>query len=131
MVSLRSTPYSCKYFVHPDELYGLFSLQMLDYNVPGGMVETHPKILQDFVVLRLYDELIDAKFFLLFAGKLNRGLSVIESYKLLKQGEELSDDEVFLASALGWCIEWVLLLVSSYLWFIISLYAHCSQSSSS
>ncbi|XP_022940227.1 farnesyl pyrophosphate synthase 1-like isoform X1 [Cucurbita moschata] len=40
-------------------------------------------------------------------GKLNRGLSVIDSYKLLKQGEELSDDEVFLASALGWCIEWL------------------------
>nr|AIS86112.1 farnesyl pyrophosphate synthase [Siraitia grosvenorii] len=40
-------------------------------------------------------------------GKLNRGLSVIDSYKLLKQGEKLSDDEVFLASALGWCIEWL------------------------
>ncbi|XP_022716688.1 farnesyl pyrophosphate synthase 2-like [Durio zibethinus] len=40
-------------------------------------------------------------------GKLNRGLSVIESYKLLKEGKELSDDEVFLACALGWCIEWL------------------------
>ncbi|KAH7841924.1 hypothetical protein Vadar_018316 [Vaccinium darrowii] len=39
-------------------------------------------------------------------GKLIRGLSVIDSYKLLK-GEELSDDEVFLACALGWCIEWL------------------------
>ncbi|XP_050942121.1 farnesyl pyrophosphate synthase-like isoform X2 [Cucumis melo] len=39
-------------------------------------------------------------------GKLNRGLSVIDSYKLLKQGEKLTEDEVFLASALGWCIEW-------------------------
>ncbi|XP_017698872.2 farnesyl pyrophosphate synthase-like isoform X2 [Phoenix dactylifera] len=38
-------------------------------------------------------------------GKLNRGISVIDSYKLLK-GYELSDDEVFLACALGWCIEW-------------------------
>lgn len=40
-------------------------------------------------------------------GKLNRGLSVIDSYRLLK-GEELTDDEIFLASALGWCIEWVI-----------------------
>ncbi|KAF9619243.1 hypothetical protein IFM89_005797 [Coptis chinensis] len=40
-------------------------------------------------------------------GKLNRGLSVIDSYKSLKQGEELSEDEVFLASVLGWCIEWL------------------------
>ncbi|KAJ0751396.1 Farnesyl diphosphate synthase 1 [Helianthus annuus] len=39
-------------------------------------------------------------------GKLNRGLSVIDSYQLLK-GAELTDDEVFLASALGWCIEWL------------------------
>lgn len=40
-------------------------------------------------------------------GKLNRGLSVIDSLKLLKDGKELSDDEIFHASALGWCIEWL------------------------
>ncbi|KAL0321035.1 UNVERIFIED_CONTAM: Farnesyl pyrophosphate synthase [Sesamum radiatum] len=39
-------------------------------------------------------------------GKLNRGLSVVDSYKLLKEGD-LTEDEVFLASALGWCIEWL------------------------
>ncbi|KAL6520438.1 glycerol channel [Orobanche hederae] len=40
-------------------------------------------------------------------GKLNRGLSVIDSYKLLKEGKGLTEDEVFLASALGWCVEWL------------------------
>ncbi|KAJ8770302.1 hypothetical protein K2173_013256 [Erythroxylum novogranatense] len=40
-------------------------------------------------------------------GKLNRGLSVIDSYKLLKEGMELTEEEIFLASALGWCIEWL------------------------
>jgi hypothetical protein len=40
-------------------------------------------------------------------GKLNRGLAVIESYKLLKAGSEPSEDEVFLACILGWGIEWV------------------------
>ncbi|KAL0300911.1 UNVERIFIED_CONTAM: Farnesyl pyrophosphate synthase [Sesamum radiatum] len=40
-------------------------------------------------------------------GKLNRGLSVVDSYKLLKEGKDLTEDEVFLASALGWCIEWL------------------------
>ncbi|KAL2473559.1 Farnesyl pyrophosphate synthase 1 [Forsythia ovata] len=40
-------------------------------------------------------------------GKLNRGLSVIDSYELLKEGKELTEEEVFLASALGWCIEWL------------------------
>nr|WNX96133.1 Farnesyl pyrophosphate synthase 1 [Ayapana triplinervis] len=39
-------------------------------------------------------------------GKLNRGLSVVDSYKLLKGGE-LTDNEIFLSSALGWCIEWL------------------------
>ncbi|GAV84877.1 polyprenyl_synt domain-containing protein [Cephalotus follicularis] len=40
-------------------------------------------------------------------GKLNRGLSVIDSYKLLKEGKELTEEEIFLASVLGWCIEWL------------------------
>ncbi|CAA3005136.1 farnesyl diphosphate synthase [Olea europaea subsp. europaea] len=40
-------------------------------------------------------------------GKLNRGLSVVDSYKLLKQGKELTAEETFLACSLGWCIEWL------------------------
>ncbi|XP_015880481.1 farnesyl pyrophosphate synthase 1 [Ziziphus jujuba] len=40
-------------------------------------------------------------------GKLNRGLSVIDSYKFLKEGQELTENEIFLACALGWCIEWL------------------------
>lgn len=43
----------------------------------------------------------------LLAGKLNRGLSVVDSYQLLKEGKELTKDELFLAFALGWCIEWL------------------------
>ncbi|CAG7894957.1 hypothetical protein BRARA_B03004 [Brassica rapa] len=40
-------------------------------------------------------------------GKLNRGLSVVDSFKLLKEGEDLTEEEVFLSCALGWCIEWL------------------------
>ncbi|XP_049345573.1 farnesyl pyrophosphate synthase-like [Solanum verrucosum] len=40
-------------------------------------------------------------------GKLNRGLSVIDSLSLLNDGKELSPDQIFKASALGWCIEWL------------------------
>ncbi|CAM8940530.1 unnamed protein product [Rhodiola kirilowii] len=40
-------------------------------------------------------------------GKLNRGLSVIDSYRYLKEGKELTEEEIFLASTLGWCIEWL------------------------
>ncbi|KAL6614681.1 hypothetical protein ACP70R_036951 [Stipagrostis hirtigluma subsp. patula] len=35
-------------------------------------------------------------------GKLNRGLAVVESYKLLKAGSEPSEEEVSLACILGW-----------------------------
>ncbi|KAG7536110.1 Isoprenoid synthase domain superfamily [Arabidopsis suecica] len=40
-------------------------------------------------------------------GKLNRGLSVVDSFKLLKEGKDLTEQEVFLSCALGWCIEWL------------------------
>ncbi|PON57649.1 Polyprenyl synthetase [Parasponia andersonii] len=40
-------------------------------------------------------------------GKHNRGVSFIESYKLLKEGKELSEEEIFLASAIDWCIEYL------------------------
>lgn len=40
-------------------------------------------------------------------GKCNRGLSVVDSYKLLKGVDVLSEEEMFLASTLGWCIEWL------------------------
>lgn len=39
-------------------------------------------------------------------GKLNRGMSVVDSYKILKGGQ-LSSDEFFHASVLGWCVEWL------------------------
>nr|Q7XYS8.1 RecName: Full=Monoterpene synthase FDS-5, chloroplastic; AltName: Full=Chrysanthemyl diphosphate synthase; Short=CPP synthase; AltName: Full=Dimethylallyltranstransferase; AltName: Full=Lavandulyl diphosphate synthase; Short=LPP synthase; Flags: Precursor [Artemisia spiciformis]AAP74721.1 chrysanthemyl diphosphate synthase [Artemisia spiciformis] len=38
-------------------------------------------------------------------GKMVRGYSVVDSYQLLK-GEELTEEEAFLACALGWCTEW-------------------------
>ncbi|KAG7963223.1 hypothetical protein I3843_09G107900 [Carya illinoinensis] len=40
-------------------------------------------------------------------GNLNRGLSFIQSYKLLIEGNELIEDEIFRANTLGWCIEWL------------------------
>uniref|UniRef100_A0A804QMN9 Uncharacterized protein n=1 Tax=Zea mays TaxID=4577 RepID=A0A804QMN9_MAIZE len=40
-------------------------------------------------------------------GKCNRGLSVVDSYKLLKGADALGEEETFLACTLGWCIEWL------------------------
>jgi len=40
-------------------------------------------------------------------GKLNRGLSVIDSYMLLREGTEVDDEDFYLACVLGWCVEWV------------------------
>ncbi|KAF9147826.1 Farnesyl pyrophosphate synthetase [Linnemannia schmuckeri] len=40
-------------------------------------------------------------------GKMNRGLTVAETLRILKRGEELSKEEIFKANLLGWCIEWL------------------------
>ena len=39
-------------------------------------------------------------------GKLNRGLSVVDSVAILK-GRELTESEYFKAAVLGWAVEWV------------------------
>ncbi|KAG0000298.1 Farnesyl pyrophosphate synthetase [Entomortierella chlamydospora] len=40
-------------------------------------------------------------------GKMNRGLTVAETLRILKRGEPLSEEEIFKANLLGWCIEWL------------------------
>jgi hypothetical protein len=52
-------------------------------------------------------------------GKCNRGLSVVDSYKILKGVDVLSKEETFLACTLGWCIEWVLVPSVCFLSFLI------------
>lgn len=47
-------------------------------------------------------------------GKLNRGLSVVDTFALLSGKDELSEDEYFKAAVLGWCIE--LVRCSSLYW---------------
>ncbi|XP_062218575.1 farnesyl pyrophosphate synthase-like isoform X3 [Phragmites australis] len=54
--------------------------------------------------IRWLDGMLDYN---VLGGNLNRGLAVIESYKLLKAGSEPSEEEVFLAYILGWGIEWL------------------------
>ena len=39
-------------------------------------------------------------------GKLNRGMSVVDSVEILK-GRALTEDEYFKAAVLGWCVELV------------------------
>jgi hypothetical protein len=41
-------------------------------------------------------------------GKLNRGMSVVDTLTILK-GSDLTEDEYFRAAALGWCVELVCL----------------------
>src|SRR6266436_1562354 len=45
-------------------------------------------------------------------GKLNRGLSVVDSVAILK-GRELTESEYFKAAVLGWSVEWVRLFYPS------------------
>ena len=45
-------------------------------------------------------------FFLLILGKMNRGLSVVDTLKILKN-DQLTTEELFKSRVLGWCVEWV------------------------
>lgn len=48
------------------------SLQMLDYNVPGGVVETHPKIFQDFLVLHAFSRMDSYEILFAFCRKVEQ-----------------------------------------------------------
>lgn len=39
-------------------------------------------------------------------GKLNRGLSVVDTIRILK-GDAVTDDDIFKATVLGWLVEFV------------------------
>lgn len=41
-------------------------------------------------------------------GKKNRGLMVVEAFKLLAKDGELTEENIRLAQALGWCVEMVI-----------------------
>lgn len=55
----------------------------------------------------------DSLYYNVPGGKLNRGLSVVDTLEILK-GAPLTDDEYFRAALLGWCIELVSFLLSSH-----------------
>ncbi|KAF9172027.1 Farnesyl pyrophosphate synthetase [Mortierella sp. AD011] len=38
---------------------------------------------------------------------MNRGLTVAETLRILKRGQSLTEEEIFKANLLGWCIEWL------------------------
>ena len=119
----------------------LTSLQMLDYNVPGGVDKY---IIHIFTWLPTFKNptrfswsmyntgfLTHFNDFLLInvywlTGKLNRGLSVIDSYKYLKEGKELTEEEIFLTSALGWCIEWVWMFCTTF-FFRLGLFKNWNE----
>lgn len=98
------------------------SSQMLDYNVPGGRTyyKFYPSYSMQYGFLVFHCKIIVFDVYILFifgSGKLNRGLSVIETYKLLNDGKQLHEDDLFRSSVLGWCIQWVCN-------FVVILYYH-------
>lgn len=40
-------------------------------------------------------------------GKMNRGVAVVDTLRILKRGAELSNEEYEKACILGWCVEWL------------------------
>ena len=90
----------------PNLICNCLCLQMLDYNVPGGdePLSLCVSSVSSILILWFWHLLVS---FSSSPGKLNRGLSVVDSFKLLKEGKDLTEEEIFLSRALGWCIEWV------------------------
>jgi len=65
-----------------------------------------------------------------FSGKMNRGLSVIDTYSVLL-GRPLNDTELFRASVLGWAVEWVCILLFLVHYTTDTLFVVCSYKHSS
>jgi len=78
---------------------------MVDYNVLGG-----EEMILNYLLFTLYEKQVTLliRNCCPMTGKCNRGLSVVDSYKLLKGADTLDEEELFLACTLGWCIEWVM-----------------------
>jgi len=53
-----------------------------------------------------YDWVKEMIYYTVPGGKMNRGLSVVDSLRILK-GRELTEDEFFKARVLGWAVEWL------------------------
>jgi farnesyl diphosphate synthase len=53
-----------------------------------------------------YDWLKELLYYTVPGGKMNRGLSVVHSLRILK-GCELTEEELFRSSVLGWAVEWL------------------------
>ncbi|RLM93144.1 farnesyl pyrophosphate synthase-like [Panicum miliaceum] len=68
------------------------------------LLEDHASEFTDESSLQWIDRMMDYN---VLGGKCNRGLSVVDSYKILKGVDVLGHEDAFLACTLGWCIEWL------------------------
>ncbi|RLM94261.1 farnesyl pyrophosphate synthase-like [Panicum miliaceum] len=75
------------------------------YNkLKAEVLEDHAAEITNESAVQWIDRMVDYN---VLGGKCNRVLFVIDSYNILKGADVLSQEEIFLACTLGWCIEWL------------------------
>ncbi|KAG2600112.1 hypothetical protein PVAP13_5KG495200 [Panicum virgatum] len=81
------------------------ALKEIYKQLKAEVLEDHAAEIADHEsAIQWIDRMVDYN---VLGGKCNRLLSVIDTYKILKGVDVLSQEETFLACTLGWCIEWL------------------------
>ncbi|KAM0944205.1 putative (2E,6E)-farnesyl diphosphate synthase [Dioscorea sansibarensis] len=108
-------------------LSGLMAMAVNGRDVKAAFLGVYSRLKADLLADPAFDFTDDARAWIermldynVPRGKLNRGISVVDSYKLLKEGIELDENEFFLSCALGWCIEWRIFLFLMISWMTLT-----------
>ncbi|KAG0223349.1 Farnesyl pyrophosphate synthetase [Actinomortierella wolfii] len=78
-----------------NDVFPVLAQELLDHlkslNIPQNAIEWFDRSMRHNVL----------------GGKMNRGLTVAATLRILKRNEALTEEEIFKANLLGWCIEWL------------------------
>ncbi|KAF9975773.1 Farnesyl pyrophosphate synthetase [Actinomortierella ambigua] len=78
-----------------NDVFPVLAQELLDHlrslNIPQNAIEWFDRSMRHNVL----------------GGKMNRGLTVAATLRILKGDKALSEEEIFKANLLGWCIEWL------------------------
>ncbi|KAF9162535.1 Farnesyl pyrophosphate synthetase [Actinomortierella ambigua] len=78
-----------------NDVFPVLAQELLDHlrslNIPQNAIEWFDRSMRHNVL----------------GGKMNRGLTVAATLRILKGDKDLSEEEIFKANLLGWCIEWL------------------------
>ncbi|MEW5309606.1 MAG: hypothetical protein WDW38_001484 [Sanguina aurantia] len=86
-------------YAHSRESFLTTYKVLTDELVQDGLLGEQPKHAQDY-----FKEILDYN---VPGGKLNRGMAVYDVLVAILGSENLTEDNIFKANSLGWCIEWL------------------------